>query len=53
MKVKSKGWFLPIQNIEDIFISRTDGKRYEMSVTIFFFDHNMRDKEITFTQILN
>ncbi len=52
-KQKTKGWFLPITNIDDIFISQTDGKRHEATITVFYFDHNMKDKEMNFKVILN
>lgn len=52
-KQKTKGWFLPLHNIDDIFISHTDGKNHEATVTIFYHDFKERDKEVNFIMILN
>lgn len=48
-----KSFFIILQNIDDIFLCQSEAKPYELGVTIFYFDHKMKDKEVTFFLNLN
>lgn len=48
-----KSFFINLQNIDDIFLCQSEAKPYELGVTIFYFDHKMKDKEVTFFLNLN
>lgn len=48
-----KGWFIPFQNIDEIMTAQSMEKPHEMGVTVFYFDHKNKDKEVTFFFVLN
>ena len=53
MKVKNKGWFIDVRKIREIWTAKSSKRPYEEEKTVFYKDHNNRNKDVTFFFNLN
>lgn len=51
--MKKKGWFITVDNIDGIWSFISESRPYEMASTIFYVDHNRKEKEVNLTFNLN